>query len=366
MLRIVVSAALAFAVTVLASAQEKPQDKTCGSCSVPSLSAAPRTAPPAERRTQDLEKLDAESDRLMLAGDRSGVASLLDDRMISIGEDGSITRREKILERVRPPRPGFYVSLTPSEVAVQLFGDTAVVTAKKTRSWEVKGQAGSMTYHEANTWIRRDGKWKLISSLRTYEPPPYAAADVAFDLPFDSSRALGEKDATIVLYEFSDYECPFCRRFAHETFPRVESDYVRSGKVAVIFRDNPLEMQHPRAVPAALAGRCAAAQGKLWAMNERLLKDPVALSDEDFARNAREIGLDATAFDRCRRDPATLQQIQREMKDASERGVKGTPIFVVAVRKPGETTAQAIRMIEGAQPFEVFQKTLDGLIRARS
>lgn len=365
MFRTLVSASLAFAASVLAAGQDNPRDKTCGSCSVPSLSSTPQAGTAADLPGGELARLDAESDHRTLAGDRAGLAALLDDRMISIGEDGSITPREKVLERVRPPRSGLQVSVAPSDVAVRLFGDTAIVTARKTRSWEVQGETRSVTYHEANTWIRRDGQWKLASSLRTYEPPPYAAADVSFDLPYDASQALGKKDAAIVLYEFSDYECPFCRRFAHETFSRVESEYVRSGKVALIFRDNPLESQHPRAMAAALAGRCAAAQGKLWVMNERLLKDPVALSEEDFERNAREIGLDAAAFDRCRRDPATAEQIHREMKEASARGVKGTPIFVVAVRRPGEARAHAVRMIEGAHPFEVFQKTLDGVIRAR-
>ncbi len=361
----VVWASLALAAASLVAAQENPRDKTCGSCSVPSFSATPQAPAVAESPGRDVETRDDEIDRRMLAGDRPGLAALLDDRMISIGEDGSVTPREKILDRIRPPLPSLRVSITPSEVAVHLFGDIAVVTAKKKRTWEVGGETRSFEYHEANTWIRRDGQWKLATSLRTFEPPPYAAADVSFVLPYDGSEALGEKDATVVLYEFSDYECPFCRRFAQETFSRIEKEYVRIGRVAVVYRDNPLETQHPRAMAAALAGQCAAAQGKLWAMNERLLRDPVALSEEDFARDAREIGLDAAAFDLCRRDPATSARIHREMKEASALGVRGTPIFVIAVRRPGEATARAVRMIEGAQPFEVFQKTLDGLFRAR-
>ena len=354
---------LGCALAAIGSAQQK--DKTCGDCTLPSLSGTPGPVSDADARTDELKKLDADVDRLVLAGDEAGVAGLLDDSMVSIDEEGSATPRDKILSRVRPPRASSRVTLVPSEVVVRFFGDTAVVTAKKTRGWEMNGEPNSMSYHEVNTWVRRDGRWKLASSIRTYERPPYAAKDVAFDLSYDGSQALGRKDAPLVIYEFSDYECPFCRRFAHETFSRVEQEYVRSGKAALVFRDNPLDM-HPRAMPAALASRCAAAQGKLWAMNERLLQDPVALADADLARNAREIGLDTAAFTRCSQDPATAEKIRRDMKEASKEGVKGTPIFVVAVRKPGEATAHAIRMIEGAQPYEVFQKTLDGLLRARS
>jgi protein-disulfide isomerase len=358
---------VACALPAVSRAQEK--NKTCGDCSMPSLSSTPsptpaREAPGAKSRGEDLQSLDAETDRRMLAGDRTGLAELLDDAMVSVSEDGRITPREKFLERVRPPRASSNVAVTPSEVSVRMFGDTALVTSKKTRSWTMNGETNSMSYHQVDTWVRRDGAWRLAVALSTYDPPPYAAADVSFDLPFDSSLALGAKNPTLVLYEFSDYECPFCRTFAHETLSRVEQEYVRTGKVALVYRDNPLDM-HPRAMPAALASRCAAAQGKLWAMNAKLLEDPVALSDEDLARRGREIGLDSAAFDRCRQDPETADAIRREMKEARTHGVKGTPMFAVAVRKPGQTTAHAIRLIEGAQPYEVFQKTLDGLLRAR-
>jgi len=356
---------IAFAVPIAAGAQEK--DKTCGDCSVPSLSSTPRptTASAADPAAQELRRLDAEVNRVILAGDRPAVAALLDDGMVFVGEDGSIRPGQKLLENLRPPRDDQKTSLTPSEVSVRFFGDTALVTSRKTRSWEADGETNSVSWHETNTWVRRDGRWKLAASTSAYEQPPYAAADVAFDLPYEASQALGAQSARIVLYEFSDYECSFCRRFAHETLAMLEQEYVRSGKVALVYRDNPLDM-HPRAMPAAVASHCAAAQGKLWAMNERLLRDPMGLSDEDLARNGREIGLDPASFDHCRQDPETAARIRRDKKEATAHGVKGTPSFVVAIRKPGEPTAHAVRIIAGAQPYDVFQRTLDGLLRVAS
>src|SRR5262249_12877873 len=210
------------------AAGAQANDKTCGNCSVPGLSSTPRRspAPAGESASEELRHLDAEVDRVMVAGDRPAAAALLDEGMGSRGEDGSIRPREKVLESVRPPRAGRKTSVTPSEVSVRSFGDTAVVTSKKTRSWEANGETGSMSWHDTNTWVRRAGRWKLAASISTYEPPPYAAADVAFDLPYEASQALGERNSTIVLYEFSDYECPFCRNFAHETFAKVEQEYV--------------------------------------------------------------------------------------------------------------------------------------------
>jgi predicted DsbA family dithiol-disulfide isomerase len=100
--------------------------------------------------------------------------------------------------------------------------------------------------------------------------------------------------------------------------------------------------------------------------NERLLRDPVELSDEALARDAREIGIDPANFEHCAQDPATAQKIRAGMKEADGFGVRGTPIFVIGVRKPGESTVRALRMIEGAYPYEVFKTTLDAVIRSRN
>ena len=134
----------------------------------------------------------------------------------------------------------------------------------------------------------------------------------------------------------------------------------------MIFRDNPLEDRHPRAFAAAIAAQCAATAGKFWEMNERLLRDPVELSDGALARDAREIGIDPAKFESCVGDAAVAQRIRDGMKEAVNVGVRGTPIFVIGVRRPGESTVHALRMIEGAHPYEVFKTTLDGVIRSRT
>jgi protein-disulfide isomerase len=254
------------------------------------------------------------------------------------------------------------VTSEPQEVRV--FGDAAVVVAQKTRS-PVGGGPASFRWYETNTYVKDGGgRWLLAVSQSTTDPPDYSAPDVAFDLPFDEAQALGDKKAPVVLVEFSDYECPFCRRFAAETLPRLKSEYIDTGRVALVFRDQPLDV-HPHAFAAATAGQCAARQGKLWSMSERLFRDPMALSAGDLARNAREIGLDATAFDRCLQDPATAARIRRDLEEAAALRVKGAPMFAIGVRKPGETKVRGLRLIEGAFPYEVFKATLDAVLRAQ-
>lgn len=337
---------------------------TCDTCSTPAVSALEK--PKAEDpRAETLKRRDAEIDAASLQGDRQKLEAALAAGMVAVDAAGEITPRDRVLASVAPSKPAMKVSISADDVRVMFFGDTAIVAARKTRQWESGGRQRSMKYREANTYVRRGARWLLIVSQSYEEPPPYFARDVAFDLPFDESRAVGDRQAPVVLFEFSDYECPHCRRFAAQTLAKVEKEYVETGRAALVLRDNPLEDSHPRALAAAAAAHCAASQGKFREMNERLLRDPVELSDEELARDAREIGLDSATFERCVVDPATARAVRSGKKEANDLGIVGTPIFVVGIRKPGEPTVRALRMIEGAFPYEVFKTTLDGVIRSR-
>jgi len=337
----------------------------CATCSVPSLAQSPAPSPrgagPAE---SELKALDAEIDQAFLRGDRAALAALLDDSLVLVGGFDEVGSKAQILEQMQPRKGPMKTTISSSDVVVAVSGDSAVVTSKKTRTTGESGAQESSRYRDTNGYARRGGKWRLISSQTSYEDPPYVAKDVSFDLDFDPAAALGDGRAQVVVYEFSDYECPMCRHFAAETFPRFEKDYVRTGRVALVFRDNPLTV-HPRAASAAAAGACAETFGKRWPMTERLLRDPVALSDDDFRRHAREIGIESAGFERCVSDPATAGKIRQGLEEAKRLGVKGTPIFLIGVRRPEDRRVRAVRKIEGALPYEVFQATLDGVLRAR-
>jgi protein-disulfide isomerase len=364
MIRIGWTAASAASVVLVCALAPAQGQQMCNTCSVPSVGGS-ETAKAEDPRWEELKRLDVELDNAKLRGDKAAVTTALAEGMIEVGASGDVTEREKVLARVRASSPALKMSISAADAQVKLFGDTAIVTSKKTRRWERNGRPDSMDYRETNTYVRRDGRWLRISSQHSEEPPPYSAKDVAFDLPFNETLAFGDKNAPIVIFEFSDYECPFCRRFAAETLSRVEKEYIRTGRAALVFRDYPLEASHPRAFAAAIASQCAASAGKFKEMNERLMQDPVELSDEALAHDAREIGIDPAAFGRCVGDPATAQKIRAGMSEADRLGIRGTPVFVIGARKTGETTVHALRMIEGAYPYEVFQATLDGALRAR-
>src|SRR5262249_19167699 len=155
-----------------------------------------------------------------------------------------------ILKRIRPPPPESKFSLVADDVQVRTLGDTALVTSVKTVTWSGSGRPYSDKYRASNTYARKNGRWLLIARQQAHEWPPYVAKDVALNLKVDDAFTRGDKKATIVLIEISDYQCPYCRRFAAETLKQIEQNYVDTGRIAFVYRDYPLETMHPFAFKA--------------------------------------------------------------------------------------------------------------------
>ena len=157
-----------------------------------------------------------------------------------------------------------------------------------------------------------------------------------------SSRG-GGPNAPVTMIEFSDYECPFCKR-ADETVQQVMKTY--GDKVRLVHRDFPLSI-HNRARPAAEAARCAEAQGKFWEYHTKLFASQ-DLSAEKLQALATEVGIDRTKFDECIAKQPFKDSIDKDIADGTDAGVTGTPAFFINGR-----------MLSGAQPFEKFKEVID-------
>jgi Domain of unknown function (DUF4440) len=131
-------------------------------CPTPSLSGTPSAGASADPRVAELQALDAELDRAMLEGDRAAVAAILDDGMLSVAGYDDVTPREKLLEQVRPRKSSQQSMISATEVTVNISGDDAVVTSKKTRTYLVNGHSNARHYRDMNTYVRRNGLWKLV------------------------------------------------------------------------------------------------------------------------------------------------------------------------------------------------------------
>ena len=329
---------------------------------------------PAKPATKDatveqLKKLDIEVGDSFLKGDTKALAGLLADEMVMLSAEGDvIATKPDILEQMEQRSGAPMPTVKVDKVEVFVFGPTAIVSSKLTMTMVVNGKARSMPSSGVNTYSLDNGRWRLVSSQMPPEPSeqqPYVPQDVRFDLAIDPALMKGSKDATVVMIEYVDYQCPLCRKFAAETMGRIQTDYVTPGKLGVIARHLPLENLHPLAFGAATAAECAKEQGKFWEMDERLLRGTSSLAPADLKVHASSLDLDADKFDRCVDDEKTKAAIMGDKAEAAKLGITGTPYFLIGVRKPGSAEVKAVRMIKGAFPYDVFKGALDSVITAQ-
>jgi len=290
----------------------------------------------------------------------------LAEDMINVMPEGSMVKKQDFLQDVKPPKAGTTLTITEKDVEVLVLGETGIVTSNKTAKWQRSNGSSSDDYRETNTYVRKDGQWFLLASQTSHAPPPYSAKDVNLNLTVDETQIGGNRNASVVLVEFADYECPYCRAFARKTMKQIESDYIENGRIGFIFRDFPIESSHPHAFSAALAALCAGRQGHFWEMNHKLLAESSALERDDLFRDAASMKLDMAKFHGCLEDEKTTTRLRQSIREAGELGIDGTPMFVLGIRKPGSNTIKGLRMIEGGYPYDVFKAALDMLIATQN
>src|SRR3989344_5421608 len=181
----------------------------------------------------------------------------------------------------------------------------------------------------------------------------------------DDDAVLGDKNAPVTIIEFSDYQCPFCRKFWTETFNQIKRDYIDTGKVKFVYRDFPLGSIHPAAEPAAQAAECARFVGKsdeaYYKMHDKIFQegnildggDPITgpvrgtaqLGATELKKWAKDIGYD---IDNCLDSGKFKSEVQKDLADGQAAGGQGTPYFVIN-GKP----------LSGAQPFSAFKQVID-------
>jgi protein-disulfide isomerase len=182
--------------------------------------------------------------------------------------------------------------------------------------------------------------------------PPVAAQTNTAAL---ETRSKGSPSAPVTVYEMSDFQCPYCRRFAHETFPALERSYITPGKVRWVFINFPLTDIHAHAAAAAQLALCAAKQKSFWRMHDLLFQyqqnwAPLKEAGPFFLSLADSAGLSKPAILTCLQAPETLQAVQADAEGAARSGANSTPTFYVEGA-----------LLEGALPLAVFRQVLDSV-----
>jgi protein-disulfide isomerase len=185
---------------------------------------------------------------------------------------------------------------------------------------------------------------QFLATLRAKTPVAITLEPPRQEIAVAGHASKGADNAPITMVEFSDFQCPFCQR-ANPAVDQVLKTY--GDKIHFVYRHYPLP-NHPDARPAAEAAACAQEQDKFWQYHDQLFANASKLTAKDLKDHAGTIGLDTAKFASCVDSRRYKDKVETDIAEANAAGVSGTPAFFINGRP-----------LEGAQPFEVFQRIID-------
>lgn len=169
------------------------------------------------------------------------------------------------------------------------------------------------------------------------------------EIAVNGAGAKGPEDAKVTLVEFSDYQCPYCKRYVDETYTQIMKDF--GDKIRYVFHDYPLPF-HSNAKNAAMASRCAADQDKFWEYHEELFAKQEdwgeGTTTDKFVTYATDLGLKTADFKTCLDTKKYEKAVDDDMALGQKVGVSGTPSFFINGK-----------MLVGAQPYATFKAAIE-------
>jgi protein-disulfide isomerase len=240
-------------------------------------------------------------------------------------------------------------------VQTEIIAKTPATTPQEVQDYydKMKARMGGRTFDEVKGDIE-----KMLAAQKVSERKAQFVAELSakyeVKIMLDPPRtnitlrptapSVGPADAPVTIVEWSDYQCPFCKR-AFPTVEMVLAEY--KDKVRYIHLDYPLPF-HQQATPAALAVHCAGDQGKFWEYNNNLYSAPGDLSPADLTKRAADVGLEPAAFEACMSARKYESLVKTNFDDGAAAGVTGTPAFFINGRS-----------LVGAQPIEQFRAIIN-------
>jgi protein-disulfide isomerase len=185
-------------------------------------------------------------------------------------------------------------------------------------------------------------------------------------LDFGGAFAAGAPEAPITVVEFSDFECPYCRRFAQTTQPPITTRFVRTGRVKWVFRNLAIAEIHPSATLAAATAVCAGEQGEFWRMHDHLFgvgrqtKLAEALSTDALRSVTAALGLSTSQFERCLQKGDADERIRIDRSEADRLGIDSTPTFLLG-QTTGTTSLRVVKVIKGMLDEGAFAAAIEAV-----
>lgn len=208
------------------------------------------------------------------------------------------------------------------------------------------------SYSGKKTYLIILGVFILITLIWFFKSSLQEELTVNMTIAVGSDRpTLGNPSAKVTIVEFSDFQCPYCVKFAEEIYPKLKREYIDTGKVKLIFRNYPIFQAHPNAMSAAEAALCVYQQGgndSYFPYHEKLFANSESLTTENLKSWAKDAGYNISS---CLDSHTFRTEILKDMDDGNLIGVKGTPSFAINGK-----------FIVGILSYPELKKLLDGLL----
>lgn len=263
---------------------------------------------------------------------------------------------EDIIDNKLLERDAKQKGLTVDKLKAQIQNKAPVPTSSEARSiYEMQKQKyQGKTFEEVEKQLlaqltqqkRQMALYDHVNSLRNKSKIKINLERPKIDVSVDDDPAQGDKNAPITLIEFSEFQCPYCKK-TRPTLDKILSTY--AGKVRYVFRDFPLGF-HDQAKMVANAANCANEQGKYWDYNKHLwdMQGQGKFTIEKLKALAAELKFDTGKFNSCADSNKYFSEIEKDIQDGAAAGVSGTPAYFINGK-----------FLSGAQPFENFKQIID-------
>jgi protein-disulfide isomerase len=266
-----------------------------------------------------------------------GIENLINGTLIEMEAEKKGVAKEKILESEVDSKVA-----DPSDAEIQAY----YLGQRNNRPFdEVKNDLRTQL-KQAKIQLERE---KYIQELREKAQVTILIRPPKVMVSADPARLRGDPTAPITIVEFSDFQCPYCRKVE----PTVKELLAKHPEVKFSYRDFPLRDIHPQAQGAAEASRCAEDQGKYWEFHDALFASEKVDTDAQL-EIARKLGLDEKNFESCLSSGKFKSDIDKDLDDGTQAGVNGTPGFFI----------NGIAL-SGTQPLSAFEKMISDELAAQ-
>ncbi|MBW0167514.1 MAG: DsbA family protein [Vulcanococcus sp.] len=209
----------------------------------------------------------------------------------------------------------------------------------------------------SNPWLRTHARCAIHSETtqRSKHLSPSAKKPTTATIGIKGDPVMGSPSAPVTIVQFSDFECPYCKRFHEETLPKLKQHYIDKGLVRFIHKDLPLPF-HQNAHLAATTARCAQEDGKYWEAYQALFSQQNCLNCKGPIAITATTGINRNKLEQCNQDNRIKQAVDINISEAELNGIRATPTFVIG---RSNRSMQNGKIIEGAIPWTEFKLAVD-------